>query len=111
MVALLAPVFLLSSCGEHTRLKKDLADVRTEILETENERKPMQQQAVQTREMVQRLERSVNSAENEASDATGRLGRVKKQKQDLESALKSAEEQISNLAKDRDAYTAKYIKQ
>lgn len=111
MIALLGAVFMVSSCGEHVKLKKDLADVRTEILETENARKPMQQQAVQTREMVQRLENAVNAAEREANDATGRRSQVQKQKQDLESVLKSAEEQISNLAKDRDAYTVKYIKQ
>ena len=111
MIACLAPMLLLSACGENVRLKQELANARTESLETENERKPMQKQAAETHEMVQRLERTVDASEREANDTNGRRAQVKKRKLNVETALKSAEEQISNLTKDREAYAAKYLKQ
>ena len=71
----------------------------------------MQKQAAETHEMVQRLERTVDASEREANDTNGRRAQVKKRKLNVETALKSAEEQISNLTKDREAYAAKYLKQ
>ena len=91
------------------RLKKQLAAVKAETLETENQYKPIQDQLAQTGDAMRSLQKSVAAAERDANNPGGKRIAAAKQQQHLESVLKYVETQISVLTKDREEYVAKYF--
>ena len=106
---MLGSVFVLSSCGDHLRLKQQLAAVKAETLETVNECKPIQDHLYQTGVTVKSLQKSVAAAERDANNPGGKRMEAAKKKEYLESVLKYVEAQISVMKKEREEYAAKYF--
>lgn len=101
---------MLASCGQNSRLQSELANLKIELLETNNKNSPLADVANNSQRDYKATLNRVVALEREVEKTQTQRENLDKKKRYLEDVLKSVEDQAQVLADDLASYSAKYLK-